>query len=92
MKKYAFFVCTLLFLVLQCISLNHQYDSEHFFVHDNTCAQCQFMQQTGNAQVPDIIELSEADCQYSEIPLADSPLVLTAYFDSYLAQAPPSLI
>lgn len=50
------------------------------------------MQQTGNAQVPDIIELSEADCQYSEIPLADSPLVLTAYFDSYLAQAPPSLI
>ena len=92
MKKYAFFVCTLLFLVLQCISLNHQYGSEHFFVHDNTCAQCQFMQQTGNAQVPDIIELSEADCQYSEIPLADSPLVLTAYFDSYLAQAPPSLI
>ena len=92
MKKYAFFVCTLLFLVLQCISLNHQYDSEHFFVLDNTCAQCQFMQQTGNAQVPDIIELSEADCQYSEIPLADSPLVLTAYFDSYLAQAPPSLI
>ena len=92
MKKYAFLVCTLLFLVLQSISLNHQYDSEHFFVHDNTCAQCQYMQQTGNAQVPDIIELSEADCQYSEIPLADSPLVLTAYFDSYLAQAPPSLI
>lgn len=59
MKKYAFFVCTLLFLALQCISLNHQYGSEHFFVHDNTCAQCQFMQQTENAQIPDIIELCE---------------------------------
>ena len=63
-----------------------------FFVHDNTCAQCQFMQQTENAQIPDIIELCEIDCQYSEIPLANLSLVCTEYFDSYLAQAPPSLI
>ena len=92
MKKYVFFVYTFLFLLFQSISLNHQYDPEHFFVHDSACAQCQFIQQTGGAQAPELIELPKINYPYSEILLTNSFHTSVACENLYWAEAPPSLI
>ena len=92
MKKCFYITAIVLFLALQFFSLNHLYDSGHFFVHDSNCEQCRFLDQSGSAGVPDEIEPEQAFVVYLPMPDTNVLSVYKPCFFAYFGQAPPYLI